>query len=307
MRGIFPAALLDGLEKRFLNGAPIGRHFDLITGTSTGGIIAISLGAEVSASDICDLYVRRGREIFPPWKQNRFSKCWNNVRFLYDREALSGVLIETLGSKKFGESVTRLCIPSFEGKYGEPYIFKTPHHPDFRLDAFEPMSKVAIATSAAPTFFQPLSDNGYTFVDGGIWANNPIMVGLIDALSCFDLERGQIRILSLGCGEAPFTVGSTKVWLGGRLSWRHIVNAAMRLQSHNVLGQAGLLIGADRILRVSPSNQIARIELDNWKEAVNSIPQTIEPVLDECGPRIRSEFLSGEVNEYTPLVRCTAE
>ena len=108
------------------------------------------------------------------------------------------MLSECFGSTKFGRARTRLCIPSFDGRYGETYIFKTPHHPDFTRDAEDRMTKVAMATAAAPTFFRPFEDAGYTFVDGGLFANNPIMVALADALSCFSVPREHIRILSIG-------------------------------------------------------------------------------------------------------------
>jgi hypothetical protein len=61
-------------------------------------------------------------------------------------------------------------VPSFEGDHGEVYIFKTPHHPDFKTDWRETMVKVALATSAAPTYYRPFRDAGYIFVDGGVWA-----------------------------------------------------------------------------------------------------------------------------------------
>src|SRR5262249_51355527 len=86
-----------------------------------------------------------------------------------------------------------------------------------------------------PTYYRPLCDGEYVFVDGGIWANNPVMIALVEALASFDVKREQIRILSIGCG-------GTKLTWGGLLQWRDIVNAAMRLQSQNALGQAGLLI-----------------------------------------------------------------
>lgn len=301
MRGIFPVGLLGELEERFLNGRPIGRHFDLIAGTSTGGIIAVGLGAGISASRLLELYVDRGCEIFPPSKQRVISRALRCLHYSYDTEALSSILAEMFGSKKFGESVTRLCIPSFEGQYGEPYIFKTPHHPDFVQDGSQLMSTVATCTSVAPTFFKPLKEHGYIFLDGGVWANNPIMVGLVDVLSCFEIERDQIRILSLGCGDSNFQVSNTQIRLGGILSWLDIIYAAMKLQSHNALGQAGLLIGADKILRISPPNEVAQIALDDCTRAAREIPCTVDPIVDEFGERIYTEFLSDDVRSYTPL------
>ena len=83
----------------------------------------------------------------------------------------------------------------------EKYIFKTPRRPDFRKDHNELITKAAAAAATAPTFFKPLEDRGYTFADGGGWASNPVMVGLVDAIFCFDVPTENIRILSLGCGN----------------------------------------------------------------------------------------------------------
>ena len=204
----------------------------MIAGTSTGGIIAMGLAAGLGAAELRDLYVERGREIFPPGRQGIIRAAEHCLRdalqcfkFRYDRRALMRILQETLGERQFGETRTRLCIPSFDGRYGEPYIFKTPHHPDFRKDASERMTKVAAATAAAPAFFQPLEDGGYTFVDGGVWANNPIMIALVYALSCFSVSPWRVRILRLGCGDAPYTVDRSKIRRGGLWQWRNIVYA----------------------------------------------------------------------------------
>ena len=299
IRGIFPAAFLTGLEERYLGGSSVTEYFDLITGTSTGGIIAIGLAAGLKAAELRDLYIERGCEIFPPHRNGLLGvaerRLWNLLRYFryrYDRKALIGILDEILGERKFGDSRSRLCIPSFDGRHGEVYIFKTPHHPDFRKDAEEYMTKVALATAAAPTFFQPLEDGGYTFVDGGVWANNPIMVGLVDALSCFTVERERIRILSLGCGDNPYVVDEPKILWGGWLAWRDIMHAAMRLQSANALGQAGLLIGADRIVRVDTPVSLDTIQMDDWLRSVAKLPGAAAAALDQQGQTVASLFLS---------------
>ena len=304
IRGIFPAAFLAGLEERYLGGSSVSRYFDLIAGTSTGGIIAIGLGAGFKACELRDLYIERGCEIFPP--KNVLERClkWVYRWFipLYDREAPMNILLEKFGDRKLGDSQTRLCIPSCEGKHSDLYIFKTPHHPDFQLDHREKMVKVATATSAAPTFFRPLEDAGYTLVDGGIWANNPIMVGLVDVLSCFSVPRERIRILSLGCGDEPYTVGGMKIKLGGKLLWHDIIFAAMRFQSLSAVGQAGLLIGADRIIRVDVPTGNRKIALDDWHRASAELPTAAVAALDEYGGTVESNFLREPVLPYCPFV-----
>ena len=309
IRGIYPATFLAGLEERYLGGDSVSQYFDLIAGTSTGGIIAIGLAAGLKAADLRHLYISRGCEIFPPIRsgvvgemERRLRNACQYFKFRYDRKALMRILRDTLGDRKFGEANVRLCIPSFEGRYSEVYIFKTPHHPDFRKDASERMTKVAAATAAAPTFFQPLQDGGYTFVDGGVWANNPIMIALVDALSCFSVPREQVRILSLGCGDDPYVVDHPKILRGGIWAWRDSIYAAMRLQSLNALGQAGLLIGAERIIRASAPTSEDKIQMDDWSRAVLELPGAAESALDELGESVFKAFLSEPVSRYEPIV-----
>ncbi len=302
IRGIFPAAFLAGLEERYLNGSSVSRYFDLITGTSTGGVIAIGLGAGLCATELRDLYIKRGGEIFPPtgaigrWTR-QVAGCF---RYRYDRAALTHVLSEHLGSRTLGESQNRLCIPSCDGRRGDLYVFKTPHHPDYCTDGRESMTKVAAATSAAPTYYRLLDDGGYTFLDGGIWANNPIMVGLVDALSCFTVPRERIHILSIGCGSAPYTVGRWKERLGGLLAWHDIVQDAVHFQSLSALGQAGLLNGKDHIIRVDPPVKGRQIDLDDWDRARKVLPVTATTVLDEYEDSIARVFLADPSCPYHP-------
>ena len=313
IRGVFPAAVLAGLEQRYLDGQSLARYFDLITGTSTGGIIALGLGAGLRAADISRIYIERGGEIFPPGRDGALclSQHVGNwvthlFRYRYDRAALDALLMEVLGERKFGESLTRLCIPSFDGHHGEVYIFKTPHHPDFKLDGAENMTKVAAATAAAPTFFRPLEDGGYAFVDGGVWANNPVMLGLVDALSCFEVTRHQVSVLSLGCGTKSCSLNSAQMMGGGLLAWRGIMETAMSLQSQNALGQAGLLIGAERLMRLDVPMAGRPIELDDWKRSVAELVPAAEQVLEDQGCGVAEMFLSAPTEPYRPPERPAA-
>ena len=197
-------------------------------------------------------------------------------------------------------SHTRLCVPSFDGHHGEVYIFKTPHHPDFKLDGAEYMAKIGAATAAAPTFFRPLSDGGYAFVDGGVWANNPVMIAVVDALTCFDVPPDRISVLSIGCGSQPYRLNRAKIVHGGLLAWRDVYHAAMSLQSQNALGQAGLLLGADQILRIDAPIAAAPIELDGWARAVAELPLAAERALREHGRTIATTFLRLPAVPYRP-------
>ena len=308
IRGVYSAAFLGGLERKYLGGRSIAAYFDLIAGTSTGGILALGLAAEHTATDLCEFYIRQGQDIFPVPRNNALPvlERWRRdavqyFRYRYDRTALRHAVEGVFGDKRFGEARVRLCIPAFDGRYGEVYVFKTPHHPDYRRDASDRMTKTALATSAAPTFFRPLRDGGYTFVDGGVWANNPIMVALVDALACFTLPRRLVRILSVGTGDEPYTVAHPQVSRGGKLAWRNIIRGALRLQSLNALGQAGLLVGADRLLRVTPGTEGGSIELDDWKRATLELVPAADRAVDKFGPTLADTFLTEPATPYTPF------
>ena len=206
-----------------------------------------------------------------------------------------------LGDLQLKDSRLRLCIPSLDGKYGDVYVFKTPHHPDFKKDGAELMTKVAAATSAAPTYFKPVED-GYIFADGGVWANNPIMVGLVEALSSFNTKRDRMAILSIGCGEDPYRINRMQRWFGGKLVWANLIFGAMHFQSMNALGQAGLLIGRDKIVRVDPPS-CHTIDLDDWKQACDSLPVAAREQAVQYGDQIVSAFFTSRAPR-TPGIGC---
>lgn len=310
IRGLFSAHLLATLEQRYLGGESAAGYFDLIVGTSTGGILALGLGAGLTAGTLRDLYRERGCEVFPPsgvgllgglrqWLRVPSRLIWCR----YDSAALKQMLTDVLGDRKLGVSSKRLCIPSFEGEHGEVFVFKTPHHSAFSKDLKEPMVKVGLATAAAPTYLRPHRDGGYTFVDGGVWANNPIMIGLTEALTSFDVGRDQIRILSIGCGDDPYRVSGAKISLGGLLSWKDIIFAAMRLQSQNALGQARLLLGPEQVLRLDVPPAVPKIELDDWASAVAHLPAAAESVLETEAASVAEMFLTAPATTYVPVHR----
>ena len=300
IKGIFTAAILAGMERQYLDGAPVADYFDLVVGTSTGGIIALGLAAGVPAADLLSLYLNQGGEIFPP-RFRVMRKIRQYFHAAYKRRPLDSILAGVLGDRQLRDASCRLCIPSLDGRHGDVYVFKTPHHSDYKRDGDELMTKVAAATSAAPTFFKPLRRDGYIFADGGVWANNPIMIGLVEALSAFSTRREDISILSIGCGDTPYTIQRWQVALGGAISWWNVIFAAMHFQSQNAIGQAGLLIGRDNIIRIEPSETSSRIGLDDWRKASGKLPGEAEQALSIYGESIADTFLASKALSYLPL------
>jgi predicted acylesterase/phospholipase RssA len=307
IKGLFPATVLAELERRHLGGRSIASCFDLVAGTSTGGILALGLGAGLTATALADLYALRGAEIFPEPTDSpigRLRSWWRTKRhylhYHYERGPLEKLLTDMLRDKLFGDSIVRLCIPAFDGKHSEVFVFKTPHHADYKFDRFEPMVSVALATSAAPTYFRPLEHNGYTLVDGGVWANNPAMLAVIEALICFDIGRDQIDLLSLGCGEDPYVVSEAQMHAGGKLAWSDVIFAAMRLQSLSAINQARLLLGPPSVHRIDPPPNPKPIRLDDFRRSLDELMPAAKEVVEERGDPIAATFLSEPAQQYIP-------
>ncbi|MBR2657212.1 MAG: patatin-like phospholipase family protein [Loktanella sp.] len=299
IKGILPAAVLAECERRFLKDGSSADYFDMIAGTSTGGIIALGLGAGMRADEVLQIYLQHGGEIFPkPWapptKLGR--KAWSLYQsakdiavYRYNREPLERILKDRFGQARLASVSQRLNIPTFDG-FNEVNVLKTPHHPDFRLDWQEELVTAALATSAAPTFFSTYRNGTRHFADGGVWANNPVMVALVDTLSCFDVDRHTIDILSLGCGDSDLRMTDGQINNGGLFHWKTIIETAMHLQSQNALGQAGLLIGRERLLRLSSPPSLAPIALDDFERASAELPSQAKRLVEENSERLEKFF-----------------
>ena len=170
IKGVFPASFLAALEDRL--GEPIAQYFDLIAGTSTGGIIAIGLGLGLTSHEILQLYCENARRIFP---QSRGLSVRGVFRAKYAKTGLRQVLTEVVGGRLLGESLTRLVIPSLNLASEKVHIYKTSHAAGLLNDYKIPAVEVALATVAAPSYFPiHLSPEGVPFIDGGVWARNPV-------------------------------------------------------------------------------------------------------------------------------------
>jgi uncharacterized protein len=260
--GIFTAALLAGLERDL--GRPVLNHFDLVVGTSTGGIIAVGLGAGMAAAEIADLYVSEMQTIFPGPRRLRPAR--QLVRPKYQANGLEALLRRVFGDKILGESQVPLVIPSFDLGENMVYLFKTPHHKRLKRDWRVPFWQVAMATCAAPTFFPAfcLPGEHVRLVDGGVWANNPAVVGVAEAVSMFGQPLESIRVLSLGTTADP-RARKRRLDNGGLLQWirsPNVVNVLLTGQSVGAFTQVQHLLGAGNAYRLDPQAPAGLARLD---------------------------------------------
>ena len=192
IKGVFAAAALDQFEQHL--DKPIANYFDLIVGTSTGGIIALGLACNLKAEQLLSLYKNEGAKIFSPSETRRAGLLDWIFQPKYGEETLKAILLEYFSKKLFEEIQHPLCITSFDAASAEPVLLKTRYHES--LIPFPDLSvvDVALATSAAPTYFSAAKTPSGVMIDGGVWANCPVMVGIPKHLACS--KRRSARLLS---------------------------------------------------------------------------------------------------------------
>lgn len=285
IKGVFPAFYLALIEqelaKRDDGKTKIKDHFDLITGTSTGGIIALALSLGIPAKEIYELYLKNAKCIFGNKKSFFFGQLYNSA---HERDFLEKLVRDKFREYYNGEDprikdcLTNVAIPIYDLIKGNPSVIKSPYHPNFKRDLHIPAYKVAMATSAAPTYFDPYSSDYIDLdgmerpfknkVDGGIMANNPTIIGILEATKTFGKNLSDLEILSLGTGYKKFTEGDSNRKEWGLLYWmkkdkrKRLIELFMQSQSQLVENYISLLYqGVDKTEKDNPNFVYDRINV----------------------------------------------
>lgn len=296
IKGAFPAAFLSTIQEKL--SLPITDYFDLIAGTSTGGIIAIGLGLGIYPRELVKFYKSFGRTIFPS-SQSWLARTRHYFINKYSADPLKQALTSVFGGKALGESRKRLVIPCFSAFTGKARIYKTPHHPRFESDWEKTAVEIAMSTSAAPTYFPPYVTRDFiAHLDGGMWANNPTGIAVVEAIGVLGIKPTDIRILSLGCTCIPQSFDLRRA---GLLGWRRkALEASFSGQSFGAMGIASILAGSANILRVDPIVEGGRFSLDN--------PQIVQELEGRAAESSREElhnfrqlFDHGKAEPFIPL------
>lgn len=285
--GLYSAAVVAALEEH--SGRPIGESFDLIAGTSVGGIIALGIGAGATAASIRDAFLEYGVKIFsdrePPSRLAEkidLARSAGSARYSSSplRETIEAILDPEL---TVGDLGTRVIVPAVNLTKGQPQVFKTAHHPTFVRDWRLKVVDVALATSAAPTYFPIHRIGGEMFADGGLYANSPDELALHEAEHFLRQPRTEIRMLSIGTTTAKFSfsnaVNANLGWMGWMAGHR-LTSAMIASQQLNVdymmrhrLGEAYVRIDQvqskeqERQLRLDVASETARRDLLGLAEA----------------------------------------
>ncbi|CAL9059683.1 unnamed protein product [Musa banksii] len=255
VRGLIPATLLAFLESKLqeLDGADarIADYFDVIAGTSTGGLVTAMLTAPdkdkrplFTAKQIIQFYLDNCPKIFPRKKAGLLNPLLNLFGAVtgpkYDGKYLHSKVQQLLGDTKLSQTLTNVVIPTFDIKFLQPIIFSTFETKSTPLkDAL--LSDVCVSTSAAPTYlpghcFETKDDEGSTrefnLIDGGVAANNPTLTAMnqvtkeifmenADFFPIKPVDYGRFLVISLGTGsnkrEERFSAEESGKW--GLLGW----------------------------------------------------------------------------------------
>ncbi len=257
--------MLTELERRA--GRRAFEMFDLIAGTSTGGILACALCAPdpLPASELVSLYEDEGPNIFDRSLFQRIRSAEGLLDEKYDDAALDRALERFLGHKRLSETRPDLIVPAYDTALPGPYFFKTskaratPDTDDF------PLSVVARATSAAPTYFEPVELEERALVDGGVFAVNPAMSAFAEVLK--EVDAREVVLLSLGTGQHTRKRSFDEIKDWGVARWaRPILEVVFDGVSDAVDYQLAHVLGSDRYWRLQTELTLASDALDDASE-----------------------------------------
>jgi patatin-like phospholipase/acyl hydrolase len=300
IKGLFSAAVLAHLEEDL--SIRVVDYFDLIVGTSTGGIIALALGKGLPAQKILQFYIDKGSKIF---ERDFLYPVKHLIRSAYSASKYEAILKECFGKTRLGESQTRLVIPSYNLDSADVYLLKTAHHRRFRRDYKEYMWKIARATTAAPTYFC-VSKNieNMRLIDGGVWANNPSMVAVVEAVKILEKSTIDICLFSLGTTQ-DLSNRSQSLDNGGLWAWKDdIVEVVFEAQSAGIARQTALLLG-NNYLRLSPKvpQDIFKIDIIDEKKLRGLANFEGRKI----APKFKKMFLSKKAAVFKPFYKLQEE
>jgi|SRR5690625_444827 len=288
IKGLYAAQLLAQIEEKVKG--PIGNYFDMICGTSTGGLIALGISCGIPCKKMSDFYKENGPLIFP--RRNKIDsilRCLRQCIFStkYSNKQLERALTSIFGHRTMKDANNLLCIPAFNMTLGRPSVFKKPFGP-YNRDGRFTMVQVGMATSAAPTYLPSITIENNQYVDGGIFCNNPAMVGYTEAMDHFiekscskngdSMKYDNISMLSIGmpgdpAGENPFT-STTRSFIG----WKEkLINTAMNGTSYITDYQIKKLleINGGEYFKINPpplsSEHLKIVEMDNTSKKSLSV------------------------------------
>jgi patatin-like phospholipase/acyl hydrolase len=222
-RGLFTARILEKIEEAY--GQPIGRCFDLLSGTSIGGIVALAVAFEVPMAEVVRVFQSHGEYIFPR-KRPPLGFGW--LDFLvhlavpkYYSAPLKNAIVSLIPEHSLlGDAKHAVLIPAMNVTKGKLEVFKTRHHERWTRDSAYRVVDIALATSAAPTYFELAKLNGSHYADGGLFANAPDQIIVHEAQNFLGVSDADLNLLSIGTTTSSYAIAKNEGRNFGVAKWQ---------------------------------------------------------------------------------------
>ena len=278
VRGVFQARFLQNLEQETKMSA--SEQFDMIAGTSTGSIVALAVASGVPAGKVLSLYSNESKNIF---SQRALGSLRKGGR--YNPMVLRKELDKLFGDMRLGDVKVEIVVPASVSDSLKGFVFTRESTPEYRL------VDVALASASAPTYFRPARVDGseLTFVDGGLWANDPTLLAISTANQYLNVPLSEIRVLAIGTGFEARGYSRSQV---DRMRFaslgtiNYILEFVMRSQAWFSQTRSSELLSPGSILHVDPVLP-TRIPLDDSARALEVLPGLADIEYKEWRVRIR--------------------
>ncbi|MEA5013512.1 MAG: patatin-like phospholipase family protein [Candidatus Limiplasma sp.] len=272
IRGVIPAAFLEAFEKR--TGKPICQLFDLIAGTSTGGILAAALTVpdsrgkpKLTAQQVRAAYFEHGGQVFHRSLVRTVTTLGGLVRPIYSPRALDEMLESYLGDARLHMTLTEILVTAYDMTSDTPWFFKTSFAKGHRDPVDDPLlTQVVRATTAVPTYFPPLDMEGHCMIDGGVFAANPTLCAYAQARVMYP-EEEEFLVVSLGTGLElqPRSCDQVKNW--GIAQWAvPIISVMLNSSNATVNYQMEALSGGRNYVRFQVPLEDVSTAMDDASE-----------------------------------------
>lgn len=300
LRGLAPLLVLKRIE--VMTGKKIHELFDLIVGTSTGGIIACGLTAGrdgeaiLSVDQLIELYSSKANKIFPE-QDTTLKKWYRNIRSAvtskFSEKGLDSLLTEYFGDIKLSETIKPVVVTSYDVSHNEVIMFKSRLSSEIGYDTT--LREVCRATSAAPTYLPAFKMNymnvDRVMIDGGVYINNPSMAGIAEALRYKygneDIKIEDIQLLSLGTGLYSENLGKESTgW--GIAKWGPIISTVMMQSSAKAVEYECSQLPLDKFLRLQ-----FLLDDESRSDMSDSRPETVR-YLSNC---VNDQILNKRLDE----------
>jgi len=302
-RGLYTAKVLQVMEVEL--GKPIGQSFDLVSGTSIGGLLALAVAFEVPMNRVIDVFSEYGEYIFPPASRGvgttalrRLLDLYRNARKpRYEADRLRSVVSKLIPKDAIlGDALHPVLIPAVNLTEGRPQVFKTRHLPQWNRDWKYKVVDIALATAAAPTFFELAEVDEQLYADGGLFANAPDLIALHEAEHFLGVPSASIRLLSVGTTTEKYSVSFKLGRRFGVLDWM----AKERLFSVIISSQQQFV---DQLVRHRLGANYLRIDSEPSNEQINDLGLDVADVAAQksllgLGSKAATDVISNDAAPY---------